>query len=245
MYTLAQITDCHLFEDSLKTFYGDINPYESLSQILEMVKEQAPDLVLVTGDISGDHSAVSYKHFATLWQQSGCEAELMVLPGNHDHPDRLREQFVGKELSTTPGISVDNWQIHGLDSHYRGTLGKVSEYALDQLELTIKYAPDMHHLVAVHHHPLATGGWMDKHEWLNSKDFVDRMIRYPQVKGVIYGHIHMGSDQLIEGCRFLSSPSTCWQWANSVDFAVSDEKPGFRLMKLASDGQFETTIFRI
>lgn len=245
MTRLVQITDCHLFADTEKFGYGDVNPYFSLQKVLEKVVCEVPDIVLVTGDISGDLSEKSYQLFKELWQQSSCQAQLAVIPGNHDSEQNLNDVFGELELSASSGILVGNWQIHGANTHYRGTLGKLSEQDLLQLELTIKYAPDINHLIAVHHHPIVTGGWMDRHEWLNADAFVEMLSHYPQVRAVVYGHIHQESEVSKNGCRYLACPSTCWQYTSTADFSVCDSSPGYRILDLAEDGRFETRIVRL
>ena len=245
MYKVAQLTDCHLFADRNKTSYSNINPFDSLKEVLKHVNQHCPHLVLVTGDISGDHSLQSYQHFLDLWNASACEAQLAVIPGNHDDPQVMEDLFGQRVLSENPAISCPGWQIHGLNSHYRGTLGRVSAHGLEQLALVVQYAPDLNHLVAVHHHSIATGGWMDKHEWLNAGEFNELVKQYPQIKMVINGHVHMETDDRVNECRFMSCPSTCWQFANTNEFAVSELKPGFRIIELGKDGQLDSHTLRI
>ena len=62
---LLQLSDCHLFADHAQTGYG-VNPYQSLSRVLECAAGESPDYVIITGDVSGDNSEESYRHFLSL-----------------------------------------------------------------------------------------------------------------------------------------------------------------------------------
>ena len=244
MFKLIQISDCHLFADITKTAYQQINPYVSLRQVLNSVAGMEADLVLVTGDISGDHSLESYQHFVSLWQDSNCASELAVIAGNHDDPAKLHDVFGDRVLTSAPAFRHSGWHVHGLCSHYMNTLGRVSEQDLADLEAAVKAAPHANHLIAVHHHAVVTGGWMDRHEWTNAQEFLERVAGLPQIRVVINGHVHMERDITLGDCRYLSCPSSCWQFANTPEFALSDTAPGFRQLILGEDGQVDTRIIR-
>ena len=105
--------------------------------------------------------------------------------------------------------------------------------------------PEAHHLLVVHHHPFACGGWMDNHSWHNSDTFVAQVSKHQQIKAVIYGHIHHASHRQHEHCWYLSAPSTCWQWAISAQFSTSEEAPGYRVISLNNNGLVDSHIIRI
>lgn len=242
---IIQLSDCHLYFSKSKTGYNSINPYQSLAEILQQVRGLSPLLVIVSGDISGDASAESYQHFKQLWRDSGLTSPLMVLPGNHDDLALLNAELSEYRLWTAAPISLGKWHIHGLNTKHKGTLGKLDKGQSESLQNYLQsYANDFH-LVAVHHHPLACDGWMDKHEWLNRAEFVRLITQHSQVKAVIYGHIHHDSATQVGDCQYMSCPSTCWQWAMQQDFAFSAERPGFRVMQLAEDGKLSTQVIRI
>ncbi|MFT4940540.1 MAG: Icc protein [Paraglaciecola sp.] len=244
---IVQISDCHLFSDREKTAYKQINPYLTLASVLTKIKELTPDLVVASGDISGDKSLQSYQHFSALWRHHKLACELIVIPGNHDDEAHMRAHFPAQQfpLSYAPR-SLKTWQMHFLNSKLADdTKGRVSARDLQQLQHDLTAMPDANHIIAVHHHPIDCNGWMDKHEWLNRSDFIAIVRANPQVKGVIYGHIHHASEHLIGKCRLMSAPSTCWQWTNQTDFAVSDELPGFRLLELGENGDFYSHVIRI
>lgn len=243
--TIAHLSDCHLFANTAQCGHGAINPYVSLQSVLANIALLQTDLVIASGDISGDESVQSYQHFQQLWRQSGIKAPLMVLPGNHDNEQLLADVSSNQHHWPTSLSLGPHWQVHGLNSKATGTQGSVSEQQLNILARQLKTQPDVYHLIAVHHHPIACGGWMDAHSWNDRQHFVDLVACHGQVKGVVYGHIHHASEHQQQHCRFLSVPSTCWQWANQLEFACSDELPGYRVLTLHADGQLSSQVERI
>lgn len=242
---VVQISDCHLYADEARRGYNDINPYLSLEKVLCKAVCEEPDLVLFTGDISGDASSQSYQHFAFLCEQYLPSVQWWYIPGNHDCPKTMLSMFEQHSLSQVSPLKFGKWWIHGLNSYYKKTLGYVSPASLDELEATTLGADECFHLAAVHHHPILTGSWMDKHEWLNRGEFLTMLVRLQPLRGVIYGHIHTDSQHEIANTRLFSCPSSCWQWTMQPEFGFSDEQPGFRVLTLCDDGQIETQVIRV
>ena len=242
---IIQLSDCHLYSSKSKPGYNNIVPYQSLAEVLHQIKTLSAELVIASGDISGDGSAESYEHFKQLWIDSGIAAPLMVLPGNHDELSAMQAKLSDYGLFSAAPMKLGKWHLHGLNSMYKGTLGALSAGQSDELQGYLQdYANDFH-LVAVHHHPVECGGWMDKHQWLNRAEFVELVSQHPQLKAVIYGHIHHDSVTQIGPCQYMSCPSTCWQWAMQAEFAFTKERPGFRVIHLHGDGRLSTQIQRI
>jgi Icc protein len=244
---IVQISDCHLFADNDKVGYNNINPFRSFEQILAECKAQRPDVLLVTGDISGDGSGQSYQHFSQLVQEAQIGCRIGIIPGNHDNQKQLAFYVPEKYLWLHHPILVlpNQWHIHLLDTQYRHTIGQLSKDNLNSLTKYINQHSSDFHLLAAHHHPIKCGGWMDKHEWTNSHDFNAVVANHQSIKGVIYGHIHSAIEQQIEQCLYMACPSTCWQFANQESFATTDLKPGYRVINLLENGQISTSIRRL
>lgn len=244
---IVQISDCHLFADSSKIGYNNINPFRSLEQILAQCKVQRPDVLLVTGDISGDGSGQSYQHFSHLIQAAQIGCRIGIIPGNHDNQQQLAANIIEQYLWLHhPRLVLPNqWHIHLLDTQYHQTIGQISENHLTSLTGYVQQHANEYHLLAAHHHPIPCGGWMDKHEWTNRQDFNAVVANHQSIKGVIYGHIHTAIDQQVDQCLYMACPSTCWQFANQESFATTDIKPGFRVINLQENGQITTSIHRL
>ncbi|MBC3764863.1 metallophosphoesterase family protein [Neptunicella marina] len=244
-FTIAQISDCHLFADTTRAGYEGINPFVNLSNVCELVVSHRPKLLLVTGDISQDHSRESYLHLQKLRQQYLPDSQLVVLPGNHDDCQLMQEIFAPEQLWLATPFEVQNWQLHCLNSQYQGTQGQVESKQLNALEQQVSVADDAHHLIAVHHHPIKSESWLDKHNWVNRQEFVTRLEKLKGVKAVVHGHIHAATEKFIAQVPVWSCPSTCWQWQLSEDFGVSDLSAGARIITCHSDGTIESGVVRI
>ena len=87
---------------------------------------------------------------------------------------------------------------------------------------------------------------MDKINLRNYDEFLAVCDRYPQIKLVIFGHIHQEFDTRRGNVRYLGSPSTCVQFQpQSKEFAIDKQaQPGFRLINLFADGTYNTEIIR-
>lgn len=227
--------------------YGDINPYLNLQKVLEEVSTYDPELLLVTGDLSSDGTVESYLHFNALLAESSLECDFKVLPGNHDSIESLLATFSQQHLwLNSPTLDIhDNWKIHLLNSKFKGTLGEVSTKELDALRQSLVLSKAKSHLIAVHHHPIPCAGWMNKHEWVNRQEFTQLVESFPQVKAVIYGHIHTDVETNQNGVMYLACPATCWQWANTESFGMTEAMPGFRVMNLHENGEFSHQVKRL
>ena len=244
---IIQVTDCHLFSEIQKNGYNNINPYQSLQHILAEVTLRQPDVLLVTGDISGDGSGQSYQHFSKLLYETGINCRIGIIPGNHDNQAQMKSHIDSDYLWINKHrlILPNRWHIHLLDTQYQYAMGQISESNLASLTEYLSLHCNDYHLLAAHHHPIPCDGWMDKHEWTNRQEFNAVVAANPSIKGVVYGHIHMAIEQQKDQCLYMACPSTCWQFATESSFATSDLLPGYRVLKLLDNGQIVTSIHRL
>lgn len=241
--TVVQITDSHLFSQANGELLG-INTLESFKQVVGLVK-QIPDidLLLVTGDIAQESSREAYATFARYTDHLA--KSVRWLPGNHD--ELLRMQSYCRDNNYLQSKTVlGNWLILSLNSHVQHKPhGMLAD--LRALEQTLAAVEQDHVLIGVHHHCLAMGSqWLDQINMHNADEFLACIKQFPKVKVVTTGHVHQYSDQLQDGIRFLTTPSTCVQFMPwSEDFQVDTQQPGFRYFYLYADGRVDTGIKRL
>ncbi|MFJ1339648.1 3',5'-cyclic-AMP phosphodiesterase [Pseudomonas caricapapayae] len=243
---LVQLTDSHLFADPQGTLLG-MNTRESLQRVIEKVREEQPriDVLLATGDLSQDGSEESYRCFRDL--TASFEAPTRWLAGNHDEPRPMELVAQGTDL-LNPQLDIGNWRILMLNSAVPGSVpGVLDESQLALLERSLKEAPERHHLICFHHQPVPIGcAWMAPIGLRNADALFALLQGYPQVRGLLWGHVHQEWDQLHDGVRLLASPSTCIQFEpGSEDFKVGEQAPGYRWLRLHSDGLIETGVSRV
>ena len=243
---LVQLSDSHLFAEQDGKLLG-MNTHDSLEKVIERVQAEQRDidLILASGDLSQDGSVASYQHFEHLTRSLG--AAIRWFPGNHDELPAMREACRGSDL-LQPVVDLGNWRIILLDSSIPGAVpGYLADDQLELLEQALSEAPERHHLICFHHHPVSIGcKWMEPIGLRNPDALFAVLARHPQAKALLWGHIHQEFDQLHDGMRLLASPSTCVQFApGSEEFQVGSEAPGYRWLRLHADGRLETGVSRV
>lgn len=243
---LVQLTDSHLFADADGSLLG-LNTAHSLQRVVDKARAEQPqiDLLLATGDLTQDGSVAAYRRFRQLSEPLCAKARW--LPGNHDHRMHMHEAAVQTRL-LDPVLDIGNWRIILLNSLVPGeTPGYLESDQLQLLAQALSEAPQRHHLVCLHHHPVPVGcEWIEPIGLRNAKEFWAVLDRFPQVRAVLWGHIHQPFDQQRNGVRLLATPSTCVQFTpGSKDFDVSGEAPGYRWIRLEPDGSLDTGVSRL
>ncbi len=246
MITVAQITDTHLFAHDSTEWKG-VNPDRTLNQVIAKVQQldPLPDVILLTGDLSQDETPESYQRLQTKLQPLNIPT--YWLPGNHDRPELMSQILPNKPFLGDKTFKMGHWRFILLNSAVKGqpegflTTDTISFLAS---ELSQDNSPT---LVAVHHHPLAINSLvMDSMMLANGAELINLLGSFPQVKMVIFGHIHSVFDTYLEGVRYLGCPSTCLQLNHqSTEITLDDLPPGFRLLYLQDDGTFDTIIKRL
>ncbi len=244
MIDLVQITDCHVFADHSKLGYNQVNPYLSLQRIIAQVEQLQPDVLVITGDISGDGSQQSYQLVAKLLKQVNLSTKIYLIPGNHDNLAYMQDSFPTQYLWLNQA-HIDlgqSWHLHLLNTHHQATIGQVSQQSLQSLQQYLSTHAEQFHLLAAHHHPIESGGWMDQHEWTNRDQLTALVTQHQCVKGMIYGHIHQPQATQHKHCLYMACPATCWQFANQAQFALNDKPPGYRHLTLLENGGIQTSV---
>ncbi|POA22120.1 3',5'-cyclic-AMP phosphodiesterase [Pseudomonas sp. FW300-N1A1] len=243
---LVQLSDSHLFAEADGTLLG-MNTRDSLQQVIELVLAQQSriDLVIASGDLSQDGTLESYQQFRQMSGQ--IDAPARWIPGNHDEPHIMAQAAVQSSL-LEPVVDIGNWRITLLDSAVPGSVpGYLQDEQLQLLARALSEAPQRHHLVCFHHHPVSIGcAWMEPISLRNPEALFAVLDRFTQVRAVLWGHVHQEIDQLRNGVRLLASPSTCIQFEpRSEDFKVDTLAPGYRWLRLLPDGGLETGVERV
>lgn len=243
---LVQISDTHLHGSAAGQLLG-IKTQESLQLVLEKVgQEQGQiDAILVTGDLSQDDSVASYQYLQQALASFACPA--FWLNGNHDNV-AVMQQVAANTPALQQVVRSTHWQVILLNSQVEGAVfGYLDAMQLQLLDQALQQRPDLHTLVCLHHHPVPMGSaWIDNIGLQNADALTAVIASYPQVRAVLWGHVHQESDRTVDGVRYLSSPSTCVQFLpGSTDFALDQQAPGYRWLNLHADGSIDTGVSRV
>ncbi len=242
---VLQLTDPHLMADPAGALLG-VNTRDSLDAVIEQVLHDRgqPDLVLATGDIAQDATEEAYRLFGDKLEAFRCRSAWIA--GNHDDSPLLT-RIAAERQADQRHIVQGGWQFVLLDTSVPGKVfGELAESELAFLESALSQNPETPALVALHHHPIEIDTeWMSPIGLRNRDAFWQVVDRFPQVKIVLWGHIHQELDQARNGVRLLATPSTCIQFtAGSVEFSVEDKGPGYRWFELQPSGDFSTEVRR-
>ncbi|MBD1574206.1 3',5'-cyclic-AMP phosphodiesterase [Vibrio sp. S17_S38] len=250
--TFVQVTDTHLFSDEKGSLLG-VNTLDSFAAVVQDItkhvesKQFEYQALIMTGDVSQDHTDESYQRFNQGIQTLG--KNCYWLPGNHDYKPSMNSIYPSAQIkSSTHVLAGKFWQVVLLDSQVEGCPhGELSKEQLNYLDQALSDYPDRYTLILLHHHPRLVGSeWLDKHCLHNSDEFWQVIAPYSKAKAVLCGHVHQDFNQLYNGVRVITSPSTCIQFKpNSNEFALDRVAPGWRSLALLPSGEIETQIYRL
>lgn len=240
---LVQITDPHLFADPAGRLRG-VPTLLALKDTLRAAEAdiRAADAILATGDLVQDDVG-GYAPFRQVMGRLG--KPVLCIPGNHDDAVELERALRGPPFQVGGHYDTAGWRVVLLDSSVpRQTRGSLSPSELDRLERALAGAPDRHALVALHHQPIRMGSqWLDTVGLTNPDALFAILDRHPQVRGVVFGHVHQAYEGERHGVRILGTPSTCAQFLpRSPDFAVDTLPPAYRVLRLLPEGTVQSHI---
>lgn len=239
VHYIAQISDTHLFGGKNQKING-ANSYDHLRSVINHIVSlhNKPDLIVVSGDLSQDCTFESYQNLANLLNTSGIR--YLVLPGNHDDVTMINKVFDFNWVKDSVDYSVDfyDWYLYLIDtSYYPEDYGTISREQFARFEKEIRVNKNKPAIVFMHHHPLKINSlWLDK-MMLREGDEFNRIVKQnPQIKAVLFGHIHQVYEDNINGIFYGSSPATSYQiLPNAEMFAIEKLIPGYRLIELQED----------
>lgn len=245
---LLQVTDPHLSANIGRAMRG-VDTYRSLQDVLDQTADLGwlPDAILATGDLVHDGTRQGYEHFRKLLGRFAARnnARVFTLPGNHDDPETMREILSNEPFQYCGHADLAAWRMIFLDTWLAVDAGGLlRDSELERLDDLLNEAGDKHVLVCLHHHPVDMGSrWLDSVGLRNADRFLEIIGRHANVRSVVWGHVHQEYDNIRNGVRYMSSPSTCAQFKpHNDDFALDELPPGFRWLELAADGSISTGV---
>lgn len=252
---VAQITDIHLTDDPQQLVMG-VNTEASYRAILELARDlrPAPDLLLLTGDLTQDGDTPAYARLQQSLEPLGIPA--YCLPGNHDTVSTMARELRGRAILWNSCIQMGGWNFVPLNSAIAGQVhGYLDAESLIWLDRQLGQNPNLPTLIALHHPAISLGcDWIDKSGLQDRDRFWQVCDRHPQIKVIISGHAHQAFDSELDleqgdrtsKIRYLVAPSTCAQFAPRTPKFELDRSsnPGFRLLRLYPNGVMQTEAIR-
>lgn len=218
---LAQISDLHITGgDALA--YDVVDTTTAARRTVAYLEKltPAPDLMLVTGDVTDDGSKEAYATARDILRNVA--APLLVVPGNHDHKERLQQAF-GQQTACTDMVAgrlccqfmLPPFMLVGVDSAIPGKHGGgLPPEVLEWLDQILHDGQGMPTVVFMHHPPFAVGiGNMDAETFVGREALEEVLSRHQHVVRLLTGHVHRPLLRQFGGTLAAGAPSTAMQLA--------------------------------
>ncbi|MGK7295674.1 MAG: metallophosphoesterase [Candidatus Wenzhouxiangella sp. M2_3B_020] len=206
---VLQVSDCHLARETGRDYRGQ-DPDRNLDALSGAVRRWAPDLLVLTGDLSEDGSEPAYERIRDWALQFG--VAVAWIPGNHDERAVMSPVFDAAGLLSGPVVEAGDWQLALLDSTWPDDpAGELDETRLEPLEALDPSRPCG---VFVHHQPVPVeAAWIDKVGMREAERLWMALERSGAVRFIAFGHVHQRFRADRAGMAALACPSTA---ANTI-----------------------------
>ncbi len=250
---LLQLSDPHLLADPQGCF-RDRQPWACFEVALGQGRmlEPVPDLLLISGDLCQDESWAGYARLRD--HLAAWPTPVALLPGNHDHPQRLRAALGRQALLAPAALELAGVRLLLLNSHRSGCVeGWLGPHQLAWLAEQLAVASPLPLLVAVHHPPLAIGDpAFDAIGLRDGPALLQLLAGQPQLRAVLFGHVHQHWQGLLPGrpvplppVPLLGCPSTLCGFGPVQPCPLHrPHDPGGRVLAIGADGGLQQTLLR-
>jgi 3',5'-cyclic-AMP phosphodiesterase len=247
-FTFVHLTDTHIMAGA-PPWDGRVDTAACLRQVIAVINalEPRPAFAVVGGDLASPDLAdrtrtpsteeyePSYALLREILAELRCPTHLLL--GNHDHR-RAFQRVLGAGGEAAHRWSFDHQGYHfvGLDSHVPGEAwGEVDPGQLEWLAGDLAAHRGRPALVFVHHHPWPLGlTWMDAMGLRNGDELGALLERFPDVRWIVCGHVHLDHAAERRGLTMLTTPATCFQVSKlSQTRKILPGPPAFRLVRVS------------
>jgi len=251
-FVIAQISDSHLFGDIEKCHFH-ANVYRNLLAILiDISNDSTIDAVVFTGDLTQDHSELSYQRFREAVNNAKITVPFYSLAGNHDEVELLNKFLAVKPFVEQKVIEKRNWQIILINSKTSTPKGEVNTSELSWLQQVTN--SNKHQLLMMHHHPVNVNYFIDNDHLQKKAVFWQTINQLNSIKMIACGHVHQtltleprqfsnseGGPAFEQSIPVYTCPATSIQFdQNASTIKATNEHGGYRVFHLFDDGSFTT-----
>lgn len=224
-WRLLQISDCHLVAEPDGWFCG-VQPYRQLELLLSQFQSNQPDAVILTGDLTQDHSIDSYQLIVDLFRRWSCP--VFYLPGNHDDFALMQQVFSNAPFSADTELSLGDWRLCLLNSTGPTPAGYFGPARQQQLQQQLEsYPPAVAVWLFCHHHISPMGSFIDEHIQLDAAALWQIIGSDLRIKGLAHGHCHYAYATLQQGVQLVGCPASSVQFLLTPDYQPVAGRPGY------------------
>ncbi|MDW3219338.1 MAG: metallophosphoesterase [Acidimicrobiales bacterium] len=225
---------------------------ETFAAVAEQVRGDAPDLVVVTGDIANEGKLDEYGLAGDAL--ASLDLPVHCLPGNHDFVDPLHGVLPRLNIAVPRSLRIGPWLFLFGDSNLDGghhdpiagwtdhpdrvdlARGGITTQELSWLRRQLELGEADHAMLWLHHPPGGTGMF----ERPGYDDQIAELVgAATPLHAIAAGHEHTGVDRVSAGVPSHVCPST----GVCVDFdALLLMPPGYRRFTFHDDGRIDTEV---
>lgn len=233
--SLVQITDCHLLAEP-DALYQGVRPYHYLRQILDSLRSEAP-LLILTGDLTEDHSPASYQLLYQLL--ADWPAPVFLLPGNHDERAALETLSGQAPCRSERRIQLPGWQLWLLDTKGDTPAGSFPTSRLEELQHWLNDAPAQQIFWFCHHHLLPIGSFIDRFDQQDKSGLLALLQTESRLRGLAHGHCHYAYAQEQSDFIQVGCPASSVAFLQTADWQTQDVGPRACRWIFAENGQLD------
>ena len=259
MLTFLHISDTHISVDAEigthALFAAAPHPNHCAEALVAAIR-QLPypiDFILHTGDVCADPLTANYQRALEILRH--LRQPLVLLPGNHDSLELMREILADGQQRRVLGddhIVIKGYHLlcidgTGADNPLAPTL---SEEQISRFATRLGRTQEQPILVAAHYPFIPTGvPWIDVQSRVQNGERIHAMLaqRRHQVAGVFFGHIHQAASSVCDGITYTCCPSA---WSNFTGYpgmavagADTATPSGFNLVMIEEKRTFIRRLF--
>lgn len=225
---IAHISDTHIAGPGQKT-YGIAPMAENLARCVASINAltMAPDMVLLSGDVTNDFSHDQAMRAAKILADLNCPYYLV--PGNHDDRDVLWDVFGGTACPTRADGFI-NYVIEGgavriiaLDSVASGQSGgQICDTRAAWLREVLARGADQPTVIFTHHPPMKCGVPESDVDGFEGAETLGAIVAsHPNIERILCGHIHLLTHARWCGTIVTTAPSMGMQ----LDLDLTQSSP--------------------
>ena len=217
-HVLAHFSDTHLRHPDSPLLRGALDPRVPLSELLAglLLSGHDPELLLLTGDLSDDGSAESYRELRGLIDPVAgtIGARVIWLNGNHDDRATFRTELLGEPPSDEP-INQVHWlgglRVLCLDSTVPGKdHGELADESLAWLADELARPAPQGTLLAMHQPPVPVVQDLAASWELVGRQRLAEAIRGSDVRCILGGHFHQTTYGQFAGVEVSAATATSY-----------------------------------
>ena len=235
MTRIVQLTDLHLTAKKGRRVRGS-DVWQTFERTLAHVSSQLGevDRLVLTGDLANSGSAEAYARLADVL--APWHSRLRLVPGNHDHRERLRAAFPAWWPPGQPSLCfhdhVGGHRLIGLDSVCQGrTRGQLGPWQLDWLarQLRAETGPVM---LFLHHPPERVHCWWLDKDLLRDRAELAVILAGCDVRAVFAGHVHQDNHTRSHGAEVWTTPAVAYEYRPGSWLPLAwSSRPAFRVIE--------------